>query len=226
MKTKCDVQIAGKLTVADWKDRKEKLETIGGPDNWKQAYNDFFLTRLETRHFKPISLLIEHGGKAGVGFSIVALQCSLIEFLASTLKGKSYKHIGLKECDDCGKLIKPETKPSENQYISSSGLFTGFLRSEIPFKNYFVSRDIADDFYANVRNSLFHEARTKNGWRILAGGASSPPIDVNDKKDKIVYRDSLQSAFIQFADRYGKCLPCCDELQRAFIRKFDSLCCE
>jgi len=226
MKTKCDLKIAGNFTVADWKDRKEKLETVGGPDNWKQAYNDFFLGRLETRYFEPISLLIEHGGKAGVGFSIVALQCSLIEFLASTLKGKSYKHSRLKECDNFGRLINSETKLGENQYSSSISLFTDFLRSEIPFKTHFVSGRIANDFYDNVRCSLFHEARTKGGWRILAGGESSPPIDVNDKKDKIIYRDSLQSAFKQFVDGYGKCLPCCDELQRAFIRKFDSLCCE
>ncbi len=226
MKTKFYVQIAGRSTVADWNVLKETLETIGGPDNWKQAYDEFFMRRLETRYFEPIRLIKKHGKKEGEGFSIVALQCSLIEFLASTLKGVSYKHIPLNKRDARGRFIKRKTKLSEYQYKNSSKLFTEFLHSAAPFKDHFISGGIASDFYTNVRCPLLHEARTKGGWRILAGGKAFPPIDVNDKKDKIVYRDSLQSAFIQFADRYGKCLPCCGELQSAFIRKFDSLCCE
>ena len=92
MKSKCDMKIAGSFTVADWNALSAILTPGKNPDNWKMAYKIFFLTRLETRYFEPIRLMQEHGDRAGEGFSITALHCTLIEFLASTLEGKSYKH--------------------------------------------------------------------------------------------------------------------------------------
>ena len=93
----------------------------------------------------------------GEGFSIVALQCSLIEFLASTLEGKSYKY-----CPS--KAVKCDV----HEYCNSKALYIRFLRSEHPFSQYF-NEATARDFYENVRCPLLHEARTKGRWRILAG---------------------------------------------------------
>lgn len=45
-----------------------------------------------------------------------------------------------------------------------------------------------------------------------------------DAKAKIIYRDDLQRAFVEFADWYGVALPGRKDLQDAFLRKFDSLC--
>ena len=211
MKTECDVKIAGNSTVADWEEFRDKLKYGKEPENWKLAYEAFFLTRLETRYFEPIRLLIRHGDNVGEGFSIVTLQCSLIEFLASTLEGKSYKYIHPDAVDEkCG----------EHEYSTPTRMFTSFLRSAVPFKNYFKS-DSASDFYKYVRSPLLHEARTKGGWKILAGDSSHPPIDI---KKRIVYRNSLHSAFEEFVEWYGENLPRSEEFQRAFIRKFDGLC--
>jgi len=105
-----NVMIAGELTVDDWNAFKVKLEIDGETDSWKQAYDDFFLMRLKTRYFTPINLMMRQLGKAGEGFSIVALQCSLIEFLESTVEGKSYKHLSSKKCDDCEGGFIPETE--------------------------------------------------------------------------------------------------------------------
>ncbi len=207
-----DVKISGNSTVADWKKMKTRL-TVGRPDNWKQAYDKFFRQRLETRYFKPIRVLTKDGDRVGEGLSITALQCTLIEFLASTLEGKSYKH--------CRPGTK--TKCGEYEYSDSSKMFINFLCSATPFRNYFNSKRRADNFYKNVRCALLHEARTKDGWRILAVSSSGDPIDWDNK---IVYRNNLHSAFEEFVVWYGKCLPDCDELQKAFIRKFDSLCIE
>ena len=214
MKTKGDVKIAGEFTVDDWKARKIVLEAVGGPQNWKQAYEDFFVGRLKTRYFEPIDLLIEHGVKAGEGFSIVALHCTLIEFLASTLEGKAHKH----PPDDAG----PDWKCGDYEYSNPSTLFKEFLSSAIPFKKYF-SKTQACKFYENVRCPLLHEARTKDRWKIRAGGIADPPIDV---KERIVYRGNLQAAFHEFVKWYGEKLPKCKKLQEAFIRKFESLCIE
>jgi hypothetical protein len=66
-----------------------------------------------------------------------------------------------------------------------------------------------------------HEARTKDGWRILARNPKGKPIDANAK---IVFRDDLQAAFKNFLQAYRNELLNDANLQAAFIRKFDSLC--
>ncbi len=213
VKSKPDVKIAGDFTVAEWENFEKNLEPGKDPDKWKLAYKVFFLTRLETRYFEPIRLLKKHGGREGEGFSIVTLQCSLIEFLASTLEGKSYKSPPAKR--------DPNWKCGDYEYSGSCNVFSHFLAEQIPFKEHFNSIRVAVKFYENVRCPLFHEARTKDGWRILAGNSTAPPIDV---KNKIVYRDNLQLAFDEFVEWYGEKLTKCEKHQRAFLRKFKSIC--
>lgn len=207
-----DLKIADQLTVADWKAMKSKL-VPGKSDNWKYAFNLFFMKRIKTRYFEPIRLLQDHGENKGEGFSIVALQCSLIEFLASTRTGKNYKH-GATE----------EERRNQNKYSSSQLVFTKFLRDYLPFKDY--SSNLAGCFYTHVRCALLHEARTKGNWKILADAPDNKKIvDVIEKTgEKTLYRNNLQKAFKEYIDNYGKELVECKELQKAFIRKFDYLC--
>jgi hypothetical protein len=146
----------------------------------------------------------------GEGFSIVALHCSLIEFLASTLEGKTYKY-------------QRNGQPSLGQfeYSNSQDMFIEFLENQEPFKTIFSVQGTAKDFYASVRCGLLHEARTKNGWRIRVAPLATQAIDTNSK---IVHRNKMQNAFDQFVTWYEKTLSSDDALQKAFIRKFDSLC--
>ncbi len=153
-----DMKIADQYTVADWeamrtilaKGRNCEIKVSGRPDDWKQAFEIFFKKRIETRYFEPIRLLQEHGENKGEGFAIVALQCSLIEFLASIRTGQNYKHCQ-SGSDECEKY----------EYCQSSKLFTDFLRDEEPFKKAFSCKVKADSFYKHIRCSLLHEARTK-----------------------------------------------------------------
>ena len=99
-------------------------------------------------------------------------------------------------------------------------MFVRFLTTADPFKREF-NPVLAQDFYEGVRCGLLHEARTKKGWRILAGDGKGASIDGSAR---IVYRDNLQRAFHEFVDWYGTVLPEDRLLQKAFLRKFDSLC--
>jgi hypothetical protein len=74
------------------------------------------------------------------------------------------------------------------------------------------------DFYASVRCGALHEARTKNGWTILAKSKSGQIIDANLK---VVYRDDFQSALEAFARWYKRELSVKRDFQEGFIRKFD-----
>jgi hypothetical protein len=203
------VRIAGSRTTDDWKACKAGLTVGEAPDQWTSAFRDFFYERMETRYFAPIRAIDAIRKSKGEGFSIVAIQCSLIEFLGSTLEGTSYKYRPDKEIP-----LGPY------EYDDSGNLFTRFLTTATPFKAVFT-KALAKDFYKSVRCGLLHEARTKNRWTILSVKAPDPFIDA---KDKIIYRNDLQDAFIAFTDWYGSELPKNKEYQDAFIRKFDSLC--
>ena len=188
--------------------------------NWVHtlAFSMFFKTRIETRYFEPIRLLQKHGENKGEGFAIVALQCSLIEFLASTRTGKNFKLCKNRE-KDCG----------DYEYCKSKEVFIEFLEDKHLFSTLFSDDDgtKAKDFYENVRCPLLHEARTKGNWKIIANCPNNDNkiIWVDEKTgEKILYRNNLQKAFETYIDEYGKKLTKCKCLQAAFIRKFDNLC--
>jgi hypothetical protein len=209
MRTAGDVFIAGPKTAADWKAFRKTLVPGNDPESWQKAFADYFHTRLSLRYLKPISVLQENGTFQGEGFSIVAIQCTLIEFLESTVEGRSYRYC---------RRGDPPLGPYE--YSDSSDLFVRFLTERTPFKEDFDA-DLAREFYKNVRCGLLHEARTKGGWTIWA---KSPIGKIVSAADKIVYRDDFHCALLQFVEWHRGALVGDASLQEAFIRKFDSLC--
>jgi len=92
MKTAGNVYIAGSKTAADWTAFRKTL--VPGKDraSWQNAYGGFLHKRLSLRYLEPIKVLRDSGTFQGEGFSIVAIQCTLIEFLESTVQGLSYRY--------------------------------------------------------------------------------------------------------------------------------------
>ncbi len=203
-------RIAGDMTVADWKITRDKLENAADANIWKTAFCEFFKKRLETRYFRPIRALEDMKDNDGEGFAIVALHCSLIEFLASTLEGKTYRY-----------MQNGQPPLGQFEYAKSGDMFIAFLVNREPFKVMFSDPGTAKDFYASVRCGLLHEARTKNGWLIRIDRSAASAVDT---RTKIVYRNKMQDAFDQFVTWYEEALSRDGALQKAFIRKFDSLC--
>ena len=199
--------LAGWKTVDDWRTFRASLVVGGDVVLWQKAYEEYFCTRLRLRYLNPIKLLQENGTFQGEGFSILAVQCTLIEFLESTAQGTSYRYLRREE------ILGP------HEYSSSSDVFVSFLCTRSPFKKDF-DEALARDFYANVRCALLHEARTKNDWTIWAKGAGN---DVVDRGKRIVFRDNFQSALEEFIRGYGVSLKSDAAFQEAFVRKFDSL---
>ena len=92
MKTPGDVYIAGSRTAKDWNAFRAKLTLLGAdPALWHKAFDDYFYERLSLRYLEPIKVLQDNGTYQGEGFSIVAIQCTLIEFLESTFQEISYR---------------------------------------------------------------------------------------------------------------------------------------
>lgn len=213
------VKISGSFTAGDWRRRKKHLTLGENSENWQSAYNDFFVERLYTRYFNPIQQIINLKLGKGEGFAVVALQCSLIEFLSTTLEGKN---------------LTLDKKGGDNTYrpYEAKIFFKKFLREQNPFLKYFpcednetdCPNDPANDFYSNVRCGLLHEARTKNYWKIHEGIIDGPAICYNSDTNKIIYRDRLQSELEKFVKSYGKRLQHCKKLQEAFKTKIEGLC--
>jgi hypothetical protein len=205
-----DVKIAGNRTVRDWQQAKQTLVPGADPKSWGTAFHSYFEARLSTRYLKPIERLQTSRTLNGEGFSILAIHCSMIEFLESTLQGRSYRQ--------CPK--RNESPLGQFEYCKSSEIFSAFLAKRQPFCNVFDA-SLAADFYSGVRCGLLHEARTKDGWIVKAKG---PAIVETTNGRKIVYRNNFQDALMSFIEWYRRALPADAALQEAFIRKFDSLC--
>jgi hypothetical protein len=208
MSTPGDVLIAGFKTCADWQAFRPRLVPGGHPDAWRVAAAAYFHERLSLRYLSPIKILQDHGTYQGEGFSIVAIQCSLIEFLESTIKGLTYHYLR------SGERLGPY------EYSGSKDLFVSFLVGRLPFANEFTEQ-LAQDFYEGVRCGLLHEASTKKSWTIWG---QEPTGKVIDAVHKIVYRNNFQVALLEFIEWYEERLVSDTPIQEAFIRKFDSLC--
>lgn len=207
MQKQDSVYISGWKTLNDWKATRTILVDSPKTEDWERAFEEFFRTRLKLRYLGPIAVLQDNGTFQGEGFSIAVIQCSLIEFLESTLQGVKYRY------------LKKGERLRQHEYLSSSEIFVSFLTNRQPFEQVFT-KAIADDFYIGVRCGLLHEARTKNGWRIRARDSAGKIIDANNK---ILFRDHFQNALWQFIEDYKAELLQNHAYQAAFIRKLDDL---
>ena len=84
--------IAGWKTPSDWLAFKTQLLEKGGEELWQKAFQEYFQERLNLRYLHPVKVLQENGTFTGDGFSIMAILCTLIEFLESTVQGLKYKY--------------------------------------------------------------------------------------------------------------------------------------
>src|SRR6267143_4055440 len=190
--------IAGSKTVDDWRGFRTGLVSGAHRAVWQAAIEDYFRPRLMPRYLEPIRVLQENGTFQGEGFSITAIQCTLIEFLESTVQGKSYRY---------GERL------GQHEYSRSIDIFVSFLVNRNPFAREF-NEELARDFYVGVRCGLLHEARTKNGWRIWAESTDGRVVD---RPSRTAYRNNFQTALLQFIDWYAKTLPSEPLLQEAFV---------
>jgi hypothetical protein len=155
--------------IAQWKKLRPVLNKAYdfnvNSENWTEAIK-LFQTRLNRKFFKPIKSIIDKKILEGEGFTIVTVQCAIIESLASFRTGQIFAH----------KKVKGQASYIYNE---SGKMFVSFLHSSKIFKDNFyqidpvegLQKDLpfsASEFYTNVRCGLMHEARTKGQWYINA----------------------------------------------------------
>ena len=210
MSNRNDELIAGSNRVSDWQILRPSL-LERDPRAWSKAYKDYFLARLKSRYLDPISLIRDNGSHTGEGFSIVAIQCSLIEFL-ETIRDGWWFDINIRSEEPCSERHLYGTRHARPFFLK-------FLTPREPFCRTFTE-DLAKIFYSDIRCPILREARTGGGWRIWANDNQNRIADINKK---ILYRDNFQVALRQYIDCFNTELQGDTTLQDGFIRKFDKL---
>lgn len=161
----------------------------------EDVYNIFF-ERIENRYFKPIELLRDSEDSCdGFGFSMVAILCTLIEFLQSTIDGKFHQQSYEEE-------FKCKYKTLVNRgfinYYGNGGrnefvIFLKDLDSRFEEKSGYITNfdSVAEEFYSCIRCSLLHDACTRNNWIIREKSVDDSIFDNSNKEEKILYRNDF-----------------------------------
>src|SRR6185437_6366984 len=211
--------------ISQWKKVRPSLnESYTYHEHWKEAIQ-LFKTRLDRKFFDPLKSIILQNQKLGEGFSIVTVQCALIESLASFRTGYIYK-------------LKIEKNAPSFYYTKSKAMFIDFLHTDLIFINHFyhlnsVNKKILDhpfnafEFYDSVRCGLMHEARTKGAWHINASSNDDllgPFIRQEGDKIKLlrtVLHHRLQNSVNQYLTDLQSSTSEGLRLRRLFARKPD-----
>lgn len=217
------------------KDKWEKLRevvrnTYNFNQTWQEIINSFKL-RVENFYFKPIKKIKEPNDLQGEGFTILTIQCALIEMFASFKFGKIFNH------------YKKRTGNPNFEYKKSTDCFIPFLHSESIFQDHFFSINTAGqpvldqpftamEFYDKVRCGLMHEARTKGEWIVNAKrkyignettfiirNISNNTISV----DRTILNKQLETYFQQYLHQLTLATAEGNNLRRLFARKLDHL---
>ena len=210
-----DTFISQFVPVSRWKDIrldliKGTLPDSDNPPDWESAYK-LLKKRIDTRFIDSIKWILSKKKDVGEGFSAVALQCILIEFLEALYEGKVYT---------------TSKQPRGFEYHSSKELFCNFLLKREPFSRCFKQRENAEGFFDNIRCGLLHEAATKGSSRINNAPTHEMIVffEQGDPRNMRIYRENFFNAILQFIGEYRKELLKDTTLKTNFIRRMDDIC--
>lgn len=207
--------ISALTTVDEWKLFRQGLiqgilSCNADQDDWQKAF-DLLHTRIKTRFLNPIDWILEKRHDVGEGFSAVALQCILIEFLEACYQGKVYT---------------TSESPRAFEYNSSRKLFSDFLMGHKPFSDCFKEDANANGFFDNIRCGLLHEAATKETSRINNAPDHDKLVLFNpdDPKNMQIFRENFHKALLDYIESYKVELLSDSKLKINFVRKMDDIC--
>lgn len=152
--------------------------------------------RIEGRYINQIDLLSNDINSNG--FTIMALNCLLIETLYQFKEGKD------------------KTPTRQNKEV-----YSDFLMQEFPHE--FNAKNIADSFYINIRCGILHSAQTKNESRL---SDREDVVVTFEGNTLVVSVNGVSSLLKAYFERYLQKLSNPDEvtLRNNFINKMKFVC--
>ena len=193
-----DISISPEYRKSDW-----QAACAGG--EWDKMV-EIFRDRIESRFLKPIRLIAEHHDMGAFsGFSILALDCLIIETLNQFYSGLD------------------ETKGSHEK------AFWNFFKNSEFFKDHFPQEKNASIFYKHIRCGILHQAQTKKKSVVrIDQEAMIQSVEGDISESLIVDRSKFHEAVENEISSYMKRLKNGDEenaeLRRNFVKKMNFIC--
>lgn len=217
------------LDINFWTTKRQVVRnSYGISEHWIEII-ERFKARIEDFYFSPIDRVKNPNKLKGEGFTILTIQCALIEMFAAFKYGKIHK------------FNKNGNDPNFT-YNRADDCFIPFLHSEPIFENHFYKFDngnklvdqpfSATEFYNKVRCGLMHEARTKGEWVInakisyqgdeviyLTRDTTTNRISI----DRTILNKQLKNYFQDYLFSISQDTAEGNRLRRLFARKLDHL---
>jgi hypothetical protein len=217
------------LDIDFWNQKRQIVRnSYGYTKHWEEIIRRF-KQRIEDFYFAPIDKVKDPNKLKGEGFTILTIQCALIEMFAAFKYGKIHK------------FNKNGIDPNYT-YKRANDCFIPFLLSEPIFENHFYviqnGQQIDNqpfsttEFYNKVRCGLMHEARTKGDWIVNAKktykGAELIFITQNTTTNKIsidrtILNKQLKQFFRDYLSKLSQTTQQGSDSRRLFARKLDHL---
>lgn len=189
--------IAPEIHSDEW--LKLKLDAPGSPD-WNRAV-EIFNVRIQSRYFEPVKLLLKDDEKRRpierrYGFSIIAIDCLLIETLQSFRDGLT------------------DTKNKSRK------MFVKFLTEREGFREHFTDSKQAEKFFYDFRCGILHQAEIMGPsllWSVglLKGEKTDGTPYVNRTKLHELLKEELKRYSEELKDQTNS------ELREKFRTKMD-----
>ena len=193
------MEIAPGFTCSDW-----KALDLSDPKNgdWGKAIS-VLRSRITERYIAPVDILIDHEeskhySERRFGFTIIAIDCLLIETLQAFKEGNE------------------ETKWREGKKV-----FVGFLTQSINLGKHF-NKKYAEEFYDSYRNGILHQAQIKENHLVWSIGAVVHEVDGSMVVNRTEFHKCLKMDFEDYIHKLGDVNN--TELRNNFKLKMDTLC--
>jgi hypothetical protein len=217
------------LDITYWSQKRQTLRnSYDFSEHWQEVI-ERFKRRIEDFYFAPIDKIKDPNKLKGEGFTILTIQCALIEMFAAFKYGKIHK------------FNKNANDPNYT-YKRADDCFIPFLLSEPIFENHFYvfqnGQPVNDqpfsttEFYNKVRCGLMHEARTKGDWVINAKKTYQGneivfiTQDTTTNKisiDRTILNKQLRQYFSDYLNNLSLATAQGNSARRLFARKLDHL---
>lgn len=180
-----DIEIAPGFTIGAWQSLCNRLDPDAFDDNWEKVVAHMH-TRFAKRFLEPAEVLLSHEAQQiqegtlpeGLGFTVLAIDCLLIETICGYEQG------------------------ARTLVGGTSSAFEAFLSTAPRFKDAFAQGSRASAFANAIRNGLLHDGETRSGWIIWQGHAGGPIIDDLDGGVLGLYRSAFHSALKEHVSDY------------------------
>ena len=174
-----NLRVAPKETHGYW--TAENWQTANNENNWPTMYQ-VFIDRLNYRYWVAVQALIDADKRQPsrrFGFSIMALDCLLIETLAQF-------YLGLRTSNDA--------RCKKGHKLSNMDFYVGFLlRDSLRLNEIFDTEQKARLFYRTIRCGILHQGETTGSSKIVTNTSS---ILEDASKDGVTINRSLFHEFL------------------------------